>query len=286
MATLRLSIFEATLISTTDSLLMYIVSFWSLQDIITCQGLSLVLNNIMRYYTSRVWNPDVFFQPWFKDDPVYFRELLQQCGAVVSGSQITQLLDRARYPGSDMDIFLRVGGLGDMGTWLQDQGYAYVSQYPNYKTAHRRILRISHRIITERNPGGPAVQGVFNYQRFIASTTTIFLQKIQLIAVDTNPIQHVLFDFHSTCVMNFMTFDAVISIFPLPTFILHKSYVLRNRDELGNQSDEWKSKYRDRGFRIVQRRTKGQHHDLVLGKRSIADKNSWIIKLAGKTYPF
>ncbi|KAJ7018548.1 hypothetical protein C8F04DRAFT_896664, partial [Mycena alexandri] len=247
----RLSSFEATLLSVPTRLIVYIMSFWSLQDIIALEAASVVLHNIIEYYKSRVWNPDIFFRPWFIDNPRQFREILRDCGAVVSGSQITQFLDRSRYPGSDMDVFLRVGGLPQMGRWLQGQGYNYTSHSRTYQSFRQSVLRMSNKVITERSSGDYPVKGVFNYHRFVASPTTIFIQKIQLVTVDLNPIHHILFDFHSTAVMNFMTFNAVTSIFPLSTFILHKSYVVKNRSESAAQSSRWKAKYRDRGFRLV-----------------------------------
>ncbi|KAJ7821150.1 hypothetical protein B0H13DRAFT_1920949 [Mycena leptocephala] len=262
----KLSNFEATLITAPDALIIRLISFWTLADIVACDSLSIVFHDIIRYYKSLVWDPDSFFRPWFTDMSTHFRQVLGECGGVVSGSQITQFFDRTRYYGSDMDIFMRIGGLHHMGRWLQGQGYRYISASPasDYSAFDRNALRLSIKMLAERNSVDETIKGVFNYARYVASTTVVYLQKIQLIVVDTNPIHHVLFDFHSTAVINYMVADAVVSVFPIPTLILHKSYVVRSRTEKATQTIQWRTKYRDRGFRIIRKRTKGDHHDLIL----------------------
>ncbi|KAJ7773132.1 hypothetical protein B0H16DRAFT_1217537, partial [Mycena metata] len=254
---------------------------WSLQDIIVCSSLSSVILNIIRYYKSVVWNPDIFFKPWFNVDPKFFRSTLDVCGAVVAGSQINQLLDRTRYDNSDMDIFLRIGGIQRMGGWLETQGYRLVSSSSTYGPFHQTVARLSTRLAIA-TASDNTVKGVFNYERYVASTQVVYHQRIQLVVVDMNPIHHVLFDFHSTAVMNYMVSDAVVSVFPTSTFLLSKSYVSKSTPETAERSEQWKSKYRERGFRIVRRRSKGVHRDIRLGRRSTGDSRTWVIKLKGE----
>ncbi|KAJ7683373.1 hypothetical protein B0H17DRAFT_942010 [Mycena rosella] len=89
------------------------------------------MHGVVQHYKQLVWDPDAHFKIWFSD-PTKFRGVLQTCGAIVSGSQILQFLDRTRYPDSDMDIFLRVGGIPVMAQWLRHQGYALNSVSPDY----------------------------------------------------------------------------------------------------------------------------------------------------------
>ncbi|KAJ7783130.1 hypothetical protein B0H16DRAFT_1803411 [Mycena metata] len=259
----RLSKLECLLLTAPHPLLFRILSFWHLSDILASDRVSCVLHNVVRYYKSIVWNPDIFFERWFRDSPTEFRRTLGECGAAVSGSQITQFLDRTIYDESDMDIFLRIGGVQHMGGWLESQGYTYSeSDTSDYEAFSRDLLRLSSRIILERNPTATSIKGVFDYARYIASTTVIFIQKIQLIVVDTNPIHHIIFDFHSTAVINYMVADAVVSVFPRSTLLLHKSYVVRSRQETIARTMQWKNKYRERGYQIIRKRTGGAHPDL------------------------
>lgn len=195
----KLSRFESILLSVTEPLLIYIISFWDLRDILTCGTLSSVLQNIVRYYKTCVWDPDRFFRPWFKDDAKLFRGILQRCGAVVSGSQILQFFDRTRYFDSDMDIFLRIGGVCEMGCWLTEQGYKFQSISKHYDAFSRSLLRLSNSLVSgQGTTAEETVKGVFNYKRYVATSTVVYLQKIQLVVVDTNPIQHIVFGFHSS----------------------------------------------------------------------------------------
>ncbi|KAJ7135281.1 hypothetical protein C8R43DRAFT_956117 [Mycena crocata] len=275
----RISAFEATILTIPDHLLVHIFSYLDPRDIITCSLLSNVIFNVIRHYKTLVWDIDTFFQPWFRDSAATFRVLLKKCGAVVSGSQIMQFLDRTRYPESDIDIFLRVGGLVDMGVWLIEQGYKYISSTPNVYRVVWDAHQLSAKMITGQDSPAGAIKGVFNYSRYIASDTVIHVQKIQLIVVDINPINHILFDFHSTVVMNYMLSDAIVSIFPVSSFLLRKSYVCRSKLESPDRAEQWKSKYKDRGYRIIRRRSRGDHKDIQLGKRSTHDRHCWTIKL-------
>ncbi|KAJ6510109.1 hypothetical protein C8R47DRAFT_1208153 [Mycena vitilis] len=226
----KLSRLEATLLAAPESLIVRIVSFWDLPDIIACDTLSAVFHNIVRYYKAIVWDPDKFFRPWFIEDPALFRRMLGECGGAVSGSQITQFFDRTSYQDSDLDIFLRIGRLHQMGQWLRGQGYVYTSSTAEYEALSRKALRLSTKMIIEKSSPDDTIRGVFNYTRYIASLTVIYVQKIQLIVVDSNPVDHIIFDFHSTAVINYMVSDAVVSVFPVPTLFLHKSYVVRATD--------------------------------------------------------
>ncbi|KAJ7739542.1 hypothetical protein B0H16DRAFT_1465197 [Mycena metata] len=267
MHNLRLSAFETTLLRMPDEQIIRIISFWGLADIVACDSASVV------------WNADRFFAGWFKDHPISFRRVLGECGGIVSGSQVTQFFDRSRYHDSDMDIFMHIGGITHMGDWLQTQGYSYSSMATEYDALKPDVLRLSCRMLIERNSTDETIKGVFNYIRYIPSTTTAFIQKIQLIVVDISPIDHIIFDFHSSAMINYMTESEIVCVFPIPTLILHKSYVVRSRTESLSRTVTWKTKYHERGFQIIRKRTKGVHSDLVLGKRSSSDGRAWCMKL-------
>ncbi|KAJ6579172.1 hypothetical protein DFH09DRAFT_913344 [Mycena vulgaris] len=243
----------------------------------------------MQQYRKIVWDPDRHFQPWFGDCTEDFRSVLYESGAIVSGSQILQFLDRTTYLNSDMDIFLRIGGVLTMGNWLEARGYSRTcdsEDYVNHFKFQRDVIQTACRVITGGARLETAVKGVYNYRRFVGSTTDIYNQKIQLVAVDTNPVQHLLFDFHSTAVMNYMSCDTIVSVFPLSTFILRKSYISRTRPESPARISAWKDKYRARGFRLINKRSRGKHGDLKQGKRTSTDRHSWTMTLKGESNEF
>lgn len=83
-------------------------------------------------------------------------------------------------------------------------------------------------------------------------------------------------------VMNYLTSDKAVSIFPISTFTLRKSYVAKTKRYSVGRTPVWEKKYRDRGFRVVHKRSRGTHDDLTLGKRTSSDRHCWIIKLKSK----
>ncbi|KAJ7154307.1 hypothetical protein C8R43DRAFT_885137 [Mycena crocata] len=284
MQRLKLSRFKALLLTMPDDVLTNLFAFMNPREIAKCSTLSTVVLNVVHHYKTLVWDPDKFFRHWFRDSPISFRLILKKCGAIVSGSQIMQFFDRSNYIDSDMDIFLRVGGLIEMGAWLWRQGYNLHSSSSTYRVlwdAHR----LSAKLVQNQDPTTNAIKGVFNFTRYVASATVIYLQKIQLVTVDVNPINHILFDFHSTAVINYMLPDSVVSVFPLSTFLHRKTYVCRSKFETASRADEWKNKYRERGFRIIRKRSRGDHKDMILGKRSCKDQHCWIIKLPRLFFP-
>ncbi|KAJ6507218.1 hypothetical protein C8R47DRAFT_1209151 [Mycena vitilis] len=281
-----LSPLERILLCVQDSLLVRLLSFWNPAEVFKFAGLSRITNGIMDHYITLVWDVDAHFYQWFRDSPSIFRSVLRRSNGVVSGSHILQFLDRTRYLDSDIDIFIRIGGVFTMGRWLLSQGYSLAAQSEDYPAAQlddfrSEVIKTGARLPTPKSPQRP-VKAVYNFQRFVASPTSIYDQRIQLIVVDTDPIKHILFDFHSTAVMNYMTSDVLVSIFPRSTLVLHKCYVTKNRFETIQRSTAWKQKYRERGFRIIEKQTRGHHSDLKLGKRTSADQASWSIKLNGK----
>ncbi|KAJ7490408.1 hypothetical protein B0H11DRAFT_1912374 [Mycena galericulata] len=274
-----LSPLENLLLTSPDSLLVHALGFWDAPDVLKSAVLSSVMHGVVQHYKCLVWDIDKHFDSWFRQ-PKKFRPMLQVCGAVVSGSQILQFLDRTSYPDSDLDIFLRIGGVKKMGNWLTAQGYRLASNTANYTTLGRQILRSSYQLMTlpTNSPPKTPIRGVYNYRRFIGSWNDLRIQKIQLVCVDMDPIHHILFDFHSTAVMNYLTADKVVSLFPISTFVLRKSYVSKIAPETATPPG-WKTKYHARGFRIIQKRSRGGHGDLILGKRHSADGLCWIMKL-------
>ncbi|KAJ7750551.1 hypothetical protein B0H16DRAFT_1318604 [Mycena metata] len=279
----RLSLFEKTLITAEDDLLTYFLAFWDPHDIFKAESLSSVMLGIVSHYRRLVWDPDSRFQPWFRDPTRQFRTMLRRCGAIVTGSQMLQFFDRTNYPDSDMDIFLRIGGVSLLGNWLTTQGYSPAAPSAKYTFFRNRVQRACSQIITRQGEPQTPIRGVYNYYRYVATQTVVHHQKIQLVVVDMDPIHHVIFDFHSTGVMNFLSSTRAVSIFPLCTFRYRKSYVARRNRDSPERTALWRNKYRNRGFRVINKRTKGAHTDLILGNRTTGDRHCWTIQLECKS---
>ncbi|KAJ7829047.1 hypothetical protein B0H13DRAFT_1916682 [Mycena leptocephala] len=193
-----LSSIESFMLCIHKDLLAHLLSFWDPTDITVFSATSYVAHGLIKHYCELVWDVDTYFQPWFRDGTEKLRNALRQSGAIVSGSQIIQFFDRTKYPGSDMDIFLRIGGVLNMTRWLTAQGYHLDAKTEGYGCLHRALLRTTTRILLPNSVPNRPIRAVYNYHRYVASTTSVYYQKIQLVVVDINPVQHVLFDFHSS----------------------------------------------------------------------------------------
>ncbi|KAG1746142.1 hypothetical protein EDB19DRAFT_1690698 [Suillus lakei] len=175
----------------------------------------------------------------FLSKPLDFRSLQARTGTLIAGSNALQFLDRTFYPGSDMDIYVHPGHVREVLDYLVDrEGYKFKpdsTQPEDYREisldddellSYYQIRGVESVLSVEkRGPDGPL--------------------KIQLIACETSPFDAII-NFHSTCVMNFIAFDAAYSLYPVGTF--------ENRDTLS----VWRArplhdltvviKYGERGF--------------------------------------
>lgn len=70
-------------------------------------------------YNSRAYDINKHFSRFFRN-PVAFRRLQMYTGAVVSGSNALQFLDRAVYPEADLDIYVHKDSAERVGKWIMD----------------------------------------------------------------------------------------------------------------------------------------------------------------------
>jgi len=84
---------------------------------------------------------------------------------------------------------------------------------------------------------------------------------------------------HLAAVMNFITANYAVSVFPRSTFIQRVSFIARLRT---NNRQNWIEKYEKRGFTVIGgQRSLTSKHQLKLGKRCTLDNFCWTIKFQG-----
>ncbi|KAG2342463.1 hypothetical protein BDR05DRAFT_346245 [Suillus weaverae] len=139
----------------------------------------------------------------FLSEPLNFRSLQARTGTLIAGSNALQFLDRTFYPKSDMDLYVHPGHVREVLDYLvQREGYKFKpdsTQPEDYRE-----------IVSDEWDG---VESVLSIEKRGPDG----LLKIQLIACETSPFDAII-NFHSTCVMNFIAFDAVYSLYPVGTF--------------------------------------------------------------------
>ncbi|KAJ3523940.1 hypothetical protein NMY22_g11218 [Coprinellus aureogranulatus] len=235
-------------------------------------------------YSQEVWNIDKFFSFWFRR-PQEFRRVLAETGAVVTGSQAIQYFDRQpQLPGSDLDIFTRVGGALPLMMFLTSQGYVKrLRCWPFSGDSYPAITEVFSITSSQnfRTGGGDVgIVGVLDFEkaRWVPKKGFMDAKKVQVIIVNRPPIEQIVLRFHSTGVMNFITHKQAVSLFPFATFEKRIFYVSKTTP----MGDEWKpawiDKYSKRGFSID---TRERHPFLVVGKRFIDDEHTWCIDFGG-----
>lgn len=100
--------------------------------------------------------------------------------------------------------------------------------------------------------------------------------RAQIIITSDLPLRAILCNFHSTVVVNFFAWNKAYAIFPLPTFVHHKGYLLKPLD---NYLSALLEKYSRRGWRIQggmwPEESRSNHP--IQAHRRIGDKFTWMI---------
>lgn len=243
-------------------------------------------------YIANNWNIDTFIRPWF-DDPYAFRLALRKCDAFVSGSQLVQFFGRTTYSGSDFDIYVSAGSALAMGRFIRRSGYVFDPRRcdgPTFEsTMYSATAEIySHRDLRRRYGS----RDILRVYYFLDDSRS---REVQLIVTrHQNPLWMVMR--HHSCesldyrcfsvlkrnvaaVMNFLTWDRAVSLFPLSTFAHDVSYMARRPLKfLDGTRYSWVEKWESRGFSLIGNEHTVLRKDIPHGRRRIYDRYSWVIR--------
>ncbi|KAI0349679.1 hypothetical protein OH77DRAFT_1490395 [Trametes cingulata] len=214
----------------------------------------------------------------FFSDPLGFRVLQAHTGTLVSGSSALQFFDRTFYPASDLDLYVYPRHRREVGRWILDAGYAF---------SPGRGQDADFEIAVMRNPQSrglhyvmPGVSGILTFYRMHRERRL----KVQIIVARRTPME-VILGFHSTCVMNVISFERAYCIFPLATLERRVSLLAYSSQGRSTRRVEGLDKYTARGFHMLAYLPLA---DLVLphklapftfGPRWLGDRDTWVIKL-------
>ncbi len=210
---LTVATFEFFLLSTDASILDAIFGFLPPDELVLLRRVSRRTAAAVDYYMTRAWNVSTFLAPWFHHPFISdFLEQIDQWNAVVSGSAALRFLDRSPpLPGSDLDIYVPLSGLLELGRWIQQHGYVYVPRgagplfyfdvaaltLPGRWMAKQKTNQPWYNVL-----GFSTVFEVFDFERTDIPPPSPHAvpqrrPKIQLIAVERDPREHLL-TFHSS----------------------------------------------------------------------------------------
>ncbi|KAG2130045.1 hypothetical protein BD769DRAFT_1355817 [Suillus cothurnatus] len=149
--------------------------------------------------------------------PLAFRSLQARTGTLIAGSNVLQFLDRTFYPEADMDLYVHPGHTREVLDFIVErEGYRF-KPHSRQRLDYREI--VPHEWDGTQDRGKPlhyrikGVKSVFSFEKHGPECPL----KIQIIECAASPFDTII-NFHSTCVMNFITFDAAYSLYPVATF--------------------------------------------------------------------
>lgn len=155
-------------------------------------------------YQSRAFDIHRHLRRFFAD-PVGFRVLQAQTGAVISGSNALQFFDRDIYPDSDLDIFVNVGNALDVCTWIsQNAGHEY-SFEPNEIQQAEGLFTYSdaveifdvHHNSVNLDWNRYEESAAYSVINFVSAVGFPGMRKVQVIATSSTPMANIL-RFHSS----------------------------------------------------------------------------------------
>ncbi|KAL8784342.1 MAG: hypothetical protein Q9195_009087 [Heterodermia aff. obscurata] len=207
------------------------------------------------------WNIDKRLKR-FVNDPQSFRSEMADRDALISGSFALQFFERVTWNESDLDIFL--------------EGQNEVSGFEQY-LCEREGYRFDH--LSERGSEVYSnMSKLFEVRTLVRTRDDSTKAQIQIIHTVDTPLLTILKSFYTTVVVNIISWNKAYSVFPQPSFLYHKTFLLRRMtDYFGNLL----SKYGKRGWMVqgtLWPEEEASNKSMV-GPRRIGDKWTWIIPL-------
>ncbi|KDQ52179.1 hypothetical protein JAAARDRAFT_139328 [Jaapia argillacea MUCL 33604] len=235
---------------------------------------------IVTLYMKNAWNINRVLQKFFTD-PLTFRSLQARTSTLISGSTALQFFDRTTYPDSDLDLYVYKEWTEEICRWLIRVGYVYT---PKFDQDEDVLVAANVKISTVRLY---KMRGVYNILDFFKPRMGKPDLKIQVITAERTPMQIIL-HFHSTCVLNVITFEKAYSLYPRATF--EERYALMCASA-GPAQEKALEKYADRGWTMISQvstiEEASTRSPFSTTDRWIDDKFSWTIPLSmsGVVFP-
>ncbi|KAL5498711.1 hypothetical protein ACEPAH_2066 [Sanghuangporus vaninii] len=246
----------------------------------------------MRNYMDRAFDINKHLKRFFSY-PLSFRVLQARTGAIVSGSSALQFMGRMVYPQSDLDIFVAIRNAQEVCDWIVYHGGKGYRFTPTHRQAARGILDVATALAIHgrsrplEGDFSPHSTENWNFYSFKNKRAVLNFMSdddercVQVIVTHNTPMECIL-SFHSTVVMNLITFHAAYSLYPKTTF---EERLMLPCDTREVNRGPGLRKYKARGWKfanpdsIALPLSDPKKHTFVLGKRCVGDESTWTIPL-------
>ncbi|KAH8801874.1 hypothetical protein DL96DRAFT_1475866 [Flagelloscypha sp. PMI_526] len=272
-------------ISSDHDILEYFLDFLTGLELYIFRQVSKAGLSMVDEYTGRHFTTDRVFSPFFTpEQTIDLRKIQAKFSVVVSGSAAVQFFDRVKYRHSDLDLYVDLEAMRPLASFIESAGYVFknnVSQNPSLKTALA--------VLSDRNPPGyfgghpaynnPGIREVFSFEEELSPGGET--RHVQMI-VSKGPVMAAIFEFHSTVVMNIITYQNAISIFPVTSFHRYETLIAAPENEKIRR-EAGLEKYASRGWKVIRLARSGvsrRHAELQNGvSRRVGDRQCWTIPL-------
>ncbi|KAF7341847.1 hypothetical protein MSAN_02040200 [Mycena sanguinolenta] len=195
-----------------------------------------------------------------------FRQMQRRTGTLISGSMALQLFNRLTWRDSDLDIYVTRVSAPMAALFILQHDYKF---YPR-KSQDECIDAQLDASEAYKTPSylGRGIADVLDFHKGS--------NKIQLIVASTDPMETIM-SFHTTCVMNTITYDKAFSLYPWSTFVTSEALVV---ETVGAGQEVGRQKYADRGWALTHAMSASRNSELgVRVHRSVGDRFTWTISL-------
>lgn len=120
----RKSALELFLLGSPEDVVDSFFECWTPDLIIRLRCLSSSMFLAVEAYIMRAWSIQNALSPWFFE-PEKFLKTLEQCDGIISGSAALLFLGRGDFNPSDLDIYVPLHGLLNMGRYLKRESFRY-----------------------------------------------------------------------------------------------------------------------------------------------------------------
>ncbi|KAJ7195144.1 hypothetical protein B0H12DRAFT_1198091 [Mycena haematopus] len=195
-----------------------------------------------------------------------FRQMQRLTGTIISGSIALQFFNRLTWHNSDLDIYVSRASAAFAALFIVDNGYTFKPR----KSQDKNIAVQLDASVADRAPSYLG-RGIADVLDFYKGTN-----QVQLIVATTAPMEIIL-SFHSTCVMNFITYENAFSLYPWSTFVGKEALVV---ETVGAGQEIGRQKYADRGWEMIRSPSASYKSELgIRVGRSVGDLFTWSISL-------
>ncbi|ESK90684.1 hypothetical protein Moror_4148 [Moniliophthora roreri MCA 2997] len=272
---------------TTHDLIFRDLSF---KDLLNYSKVNKAARNAVKAFYRRALRVENVLSPYFNDDELRRLRILQYTtGFLISGSAALSFFERVIYPESDLDIYVDFRYAIFLTEFLIGLGFVFQPFQTERKQQAQDIfeaLDAMDRRMETFEDENDTIEGFGEYSTTGIADVFTFVRagkKVQIIAAGHHPGPlDVILKFHSTVVMNIISYTHAVSFYPKATFIDRVTVVNRVVTFRSDQNPP-REKYEKRGWEV---RDNVEAVDLLkrnsefgMLDRHVGDKLCWAVKL-------